>query len=95
MGAAVEPGGQPPPADGTIWVCKLGWWTGAPWDVQAYAGQHPEFPGQSTAQQLYDGVEFDAYRELGLSSVEAALAAGLGKPVPPPQGPGRPNPVPR
>jgi hypothetical protein len=95
MGAAVEPGGQPPPAGGTIWVCKLGWWTGAPWDVQAYAGQHPEFPGQSTAQQLYDGVEFDAYRELGLSSVEAALAAGLGKPVPPPQGPGRPNPVPR
>jgi hypothetical protein len=62
---------------GTIWVCKLSWWTGAPWDVQAYAGQHPEFGGQSTAQQLYDGAEFDAYRELGLSSVEAALAAGL------------------
>ena len=28
-------------------------------------------------QQLYDGAEFDAYRELGLSAVDAALKGGL------------------
>ena len=76
--------GRPLPDTGMIWVCKLGWWPNAPWDIRAYAGQHPEFPGQSTMQQLYDGAEFDAYRELGLSSVEAALEAGLGKPIPRP-----------
>lgn len=76
QGAGVVRGGQP--GKGRIWVCKLGWWAGAPWDVRSYAAQHPEFPGQSTAQQLYDGAEFDAYRVLGLSAVDAALKAGLG-----------------
>lgn len=75
-------GAAPPlpglPDTGTIWVCKLGWWADAPWDVRAYAGQHAEFPGQSTMQQLYDGAEFDAYRALGLSAVDAALRGGLG-----------------
>jgi hypothetical protein len=65
------------PDKGTIWVCKLGWWADAPWDVRSYAGQHSEFPGQSTMQQLYDGAEFDAYRVLGLSAVGAALKGGL------------------
>ena len=77
------PGGPPLPAQGAVWVCKLGWWPPAPWDVRAYAGHHPEFPGQTTAQQLYDGAEFDAYRELGLSTVDAALSGGLGAAVPP------------
>ena len=83
QGAGAAHGGQPLPGSGTIWVCKLGWWRKGPWDIQAYAGHHPEFPGQSTMQQLYDGAEFDAYRELGLSAMAAALTAGLGKPVPP------------
>ncbi len=69
---------------GTLWVCKLGWWAGAPWDIQAYARQHREFPGQSTMQQLYDGAEFDAYRVLGLSAVTAALDGE--PPLPPPGG---------
>ncbi len=77
QGRGVSPAGQGLPDTGTIWVCKLGWWAGAPWDVRAYAGQHAEFPGQSTMQQLYDGAEFDAYRELGLSAVDAALKGGL------------------
>lgn len=70
-------GGPQLPDTGTIWVCKLGWWAEAPWDIQAYARQHREFPGQSTLQQLYDGAEFDAYRALGLSAVDAALNGGL------------------
>ncbi len=57
----------------TIVVCKLGWWTGAPWDVRAYAAGHPAYPTNPTLQQLYDSAEFDAYRELGACSVELAL----------------------
>ena len=57
----------------TIVVCKLGWWTGAPWDVRAYAAGHPTYPTDSTLEQLYDSAEFDAYRELGASTVELAL----------------------
>jgi hypothetical protein len=54
---------------GDIWVCKLGWWRNAPWDVRAYAAGHPEYPGESTAEQLYDGAEFEAYRALGAAAV--------------------------
>jgi hypothetical protein len=57
----------------TILVCKLGWWTGAPWDVQAYAADHPEFPTNSTLEQLYNSAEFDAYRVLGTASVKLAI----------------------
>ena len=32
------------PAQGEIWVCKLGWWAGAPWDVRAYAKSHSHLP---------------------------------------------------
>jgi hypothetical protein len=59
--------------DRTLVVCKLGWWTGAPWDVRAYAAGHPAYPADSTAEQLYDSAEFDAYRELGACSVKLAL----------------------
>jgi hypothetical protein len=67
---------QAPAATGrgsTLVVCKLGWWTGAPWDVCAYAAGHPAYPANSTAEQLYDSAEFDAYRELGACSVTLAL----------------------
>ncbi len=57
----------------TILVCKLGWWTGAPWDVQAYAADHSEYPTNSTLEQLYDSAEFDAYRVLGAASAELAI----------------------
>jgi len=59
--------------DRTLVVCKLGWWTGAPWDVRAYAAGHPAYPTDSTVEQLYDSAEFDAYRELGACSVKLAL----------------------
>ena len=62
-------------ADGNLWVCKLGWWQGAPWDVRAYAAGHPTYPCDSTMQQLYDGAEFDAYHDLGAFSMAAAVAS--------------------
>jgi hypothetical protein len=64
----------PPP--GELWVCKLGWWDTAPWDVRAYAAGHSSYPCDSTLQQLYDGAEFEAYHELGAAAVSAAAEAG-------------------
>jgi hypothetical protein len=61
---------------GDIWVCKLGWWRGAPWDVRSYATGHKEYPCRSTTDQLYDGAEFEAYRELGAAAVLAAAHEG-------------------
>jgi hypothetical protein len=63
------PEGPGRPQQGQIWVCKLGWWTGAPWDVLAYARDHPSYPCDSTLDQLYDATEFEAYHELGVATV--------------------------
>jgi hypothetical protein len=60
------------PEQGDIWVCKLGWWSGAPWDVLAYARDHSTYPCDSTLEQLYDAAEFEAYVELGGATVLAA-----------------------
>ncbi len=60
------------PERGDIWVCKLGWWSGAPWDVVAYAKDHSTYPCDSTLEQLYDAAEFGAYHELGGATVLAA-----------------------
>ncbi len=60
------------PEQGDIWVCKLGWWTGAPWDVLAYAQDHSTYPCDSTLEQLYDAAEFEAYHQLGEATVLAA-----------------------
>ncbi|HKA11619.1 MAG TPA: hypothetical protein VKI99_14260, partial [Candidatus Dormibacteraeota bacterium] len=70
------------PGAGEIWICKLGWWDQAPWDVRAYAEGHSTYPCDSTLQQLYDGAEFEAYHELGSSAVRAAAAAEGGLPLP-------------
>jgi hypothetical protein len=69
------PDGTRLPGTGKIWVCKLGWWTGAPWDVVAYARHHPTYPCDSTVEQLYNANEFSAYQELGAATV--LNAAGL------------------
>jgi len=70
------------------YVCKLGWWEQVPWDVRAYAERHPSYPCDSTLEQLYDGAEFEAYRELGASAVSAAINRG-GLPLPLSAGPGQ------
>src|SRR6201995_5385841 len=63
---------------GQLWVCKLGWWQGVPWDIKAYAKTHPSYPCEPTLQQLYDGSEFEAYRRLGPGAVgRGTRAAGL------------------
>jgi hypothetical protein len=66
------PGRPGLPEKGEIWVCKLGWWTEAPWDVLAYAQDHSTYPCDSTLEQLYDAAEFEAYHELGEAAVLAA-----------------------
>jgi hypothetical protein len=60
------------PEQGEIWVCKLGWWNGAPWDVLAYAKDHSTYPCDSTLEQLYDAAEFEAYHALGEATMLAA-----------------------
>src|SRR5262249_42742824 len=69
---------------GNIVVCKLGWWTGAPWDVRAFAAAHPSYPGDSTLDQLYNSAEFDAYRNLGLASAELTMRECRLDPLPAP-----------
>ena len=56
-----------------------------PWDVVAYARNYPSYPCEPTRQQLYDGAEFEAYRELGARAVDLATAEGL------PNAPGQPG----
>jgi len=41
--------------------------------VKGYAAQDPDFPDQSTADQFFDEVQFEAYRELGYSIAEKML----------------------
>jgi hypothetical protein len=72
-GTLTAPEGTPP---SPLVVCKLGWWKTAPWDVCAYAAGHDSYPTEPTLDQLYDFAEFDAYRELGWSSVDLAIASG-------------------
>ena len=57
------------PRQGDIWVCKLGWWSGAPWDVLAYARGHSTYPCDGTLEQLYNADEFRAYHQLGAATV--------------------------
>jgi hypothetical protein len=64
------------PRTGEIWICKLGWWDQAPWDVRAYAAGHSTYPCDTTLQQLYDGAEFEAYHKLGASAAITAAQAG-------------------
>jgi hypothetical protein len=81
------------PSEGDIWVCKLGWWAGAPWDVVAYAKSHGTFPGDSTLEQLYDAPEFEAYQQLGVATVRDAAkncAPKLKRALPPVSAPASP-----
>jgi hypothetical protein len=45
--------------------------------VKGYAAQHPEFPHQSTADQFFDDVQFEAYRELGYRLAADTLDAKI------------------
>jgi hypothetical protein len=49
--------------------------------VKGYAAQNKEFPDQSTADQFFDDVQFEAYRELGyrltIKMLESPIPKGL------------------
>ncbi|MGH2805725.1 MAG: patatin-like phospholipase family protein [Actinomycetota bacterium] len=47
----------------------------APWDVRAFQEKDPRFPTHSTADQLFDEGQFEAYRALGEHSTSRAVAA--------------------
>jgi hypothetical protein len=47
----------------------------APWDVRAYQEKDKRFPTHSTADQLFDEGQFEAYRALGEHSTRRAVAA--------------------
>ena len=52
--------------------------------VTDYRRVHPDFPHQSTAQQLYDEAEFEAYRRLGECAAASLFRGELaGKPINP------------
>jgi hypothetical protein len=48
---------------------------GAPWDVRAYRERDPQFPTNSTLDQLYTDEKFEAYRALGYYQATKAIAA--------------------
>ena len=75
------------PDKGQIWVCKLGWWSGAPWDILAYAKGHSTYPCDGTIEQLYNSDEFRAYHQLGAVAVlDAAKRCKPSLPCVPPAG---------
>lgn len=45
--------------------------------VKGYKARHPAFPDESTADQFFDEVQFEAYRELGYCIAEQMLASEL------------------
>jgi hypothetical protein len=47
-----------------------------PVDVANYAGTHPSFPHESTAEQWFDEAQFESYRALGLQTVRALCGGG-------------------
>lgn len=46
-----------------------------PIEIQHYAESNPAFPHQSTGDQFFDEVQFEAYRELGLLTMDEVLRA--------------------
>ncbi|MBF0284773.1 MAG: hypothetical protein HQL51_09970 [Magnetococcales bacterium] len=78
---------------------------GLPEDINTYKRMNPEFPEQTTADQFFDEVQFDAYRELGYqaglrmiwdASEALELKTTAGDPLPHPwrEGLSNPQPVP-
>lgn len=60
---------------GTLIVVKAGVPKDAPFDVLAFHLRHPQFPCDSTINQLYTAERFDAYHALGSVAMERALVA--------------------
>ncbi len=59
---------------GVIVVVEANLSRGMPWDVQAHAEKHKEFPNDSTLNQFFDYRQFESYRRLGQLQTSRALA---------------------
>lgn len=59
---------------GVIRMVKVIMVEGLPWDVEAYSTSNPDFPRTSTADQLYDEFDLEAYRVLGREVTRTLLA---------------------
>ncbi len=51
--------------EGEIYYIKSTLTGNLPEDIYGYKSDHPNFPDQSTADQFFNEVQFEAYRELG------------------------------
>jgi len=58
---------------GTLIYLKTTLIDGVSFRVKGYAAQHREFPDESTADQFFDEVQFEAYRELGYRIADQML----------------------
>lgn len=59
---------------GQLWLAKAVLVDGLPWDLETYHRDHPDFPGTSTADQLYGEFDLEAYRALGAEVVRTMVA---------------------
>jgi hypothetical protein len=83
--AAAERGREGPPPEA---AAKTGWLVylkasrrgDEPVAVRSYHDHHPEFPHQSTLDQLFDDAQFEAYRSLGVAVARDFLASAGGTP---------------
>ena len=64
------------PGHGHIWVCKLGWWKGAPWDLRPNLADNRGYSYEPALSQLYDSADVELYRRLGASAIAAAAKYG-------------------
>jgi hypothetical protein len=65
------PGDLGPEADGLLIYLKASLNGTEPIDVFHYAKSHPDFPHESTANQLYTEAQFESYRELGTNAIKS------------------------
>ena len=58
---------------GTLVYLKSTLISAANFKIKGYKAQNPDFPDQSTADQFFDEVQFEAYRELGYQITETMI----------------------
>ena len=60
---------------GVILYLKATMIDGVSLKTKGYKGAHPDFPDETTADQFFDEVQFEAYRELGYAIAHSAVKA--------------------
>lgn len=63
--------------EGMVIYLKSSLFQELPLDVLTYARQKPKFPHQTTVDQLFDEVQFEAYRQLGWAIAQKMLDDGV------------------